>query len=224
MLLAPFCQFQPSSPIKSAFSLAGLAELERQIKITVKVKIKNIMRICGNELPSLYDIVGDHTAQIVLIHCRLVFTRKIEQAIVDGSLEEVKEEFEAYTRKLQKHQSDSEQERLIIENLLIEISDQLKTIVILINAKCRSIHNFVWTSQLRYYWANEDVYIRVYNLNILYGYEYVSVNSPFIMTPIIRKVHRELMTFQSQGYAGMFTCLRKNTTYTTNKHTAQTFI
>lgn len=174
------------------------------------------MRICGNELPSLYDIIGDHTAQVVLLHCRLVFTRKIEEGIVGNKLEETQEEFESYTKKLQKHEADSEEERLIIENLLIEISDQLKTIATLISARCRSIHNFAWTSQLRYYWANEEVYIRIYNLNILYGYEYVSVQPPFIMTPIIRKVHRyvklitflktifrELMTFQSQGYAGM---------------------
>jgi dynein heavy chain len=105
-------------------------------------------------------------------------------------LEEVQEEFENYTKKLQKHEADSEEERLIIENLLIEISDQQKTIATLIGTKCRSIHNFAWTSQLRYYWANEDVHIRVYNLSIVYGYEYICVQPPFIMTPIIRRVHR----------------------------------
>lgn len=161
------------------------------------------MRVCGNELPSIYDIVGDHTSQVVLLHCRLVFTRKIEEAIVNNQLEQVQEEFENYTKKLQKHEAENNEEQLVIENLLIEISDQLRTIALLIQMKCRSVHNYTWTSQLRYYWSNENIFIRVYNLNVLYGYEYIAIQSPFIMTPIIRKVHRELMTFQSQGYAGM---------------------
>lgn len=162
-----------------------------------------MIRMCGgNEFPSVYDLTGENISQVILLHCRLVFTSKIEDAILNKKLQRVLEEFEAYSTKLQKHR-DNEKEHLVIENLLIEISDQMKTIENLINAKCRSLHNHLWISQLRYYWSDENVYIRVYNLSILYGYEYMSIKPPFIMTPIIKKVHRELMTFQSQGYAGM---------------------
>ncbi|KAI6240858.1 Dynein heavy chain at 62B [Aphelenchoides fujianensis] len=180
-----------------------LAELEREIKQTVKTKLKNMMRMCGTELPSIYDLIGEHGAQTVLLHCRLVFTQKIEDAIVNGKLHEINDDFEAYMTKLQKHDADTDEERLIIENLLIEISDQRQIIGRLIAINCKSIHSYEWTSQLRYYWSNDNLFIRVYNLNILYGYEYYSIQPPFVMTPIIRKVHRELMTFQSQGYAGM---------------------
>jgi dynein heavy chain len=161
------------------------------------------MRICGNDLPSVYDLTSDNTSQAILLHSRIVFTSKIEDAILNKGLKTVAEEFETYSTKLQKHKSDNQEERLIIENLLIEISDQLKTIETLISVKCRSLYNYIWVSQLRYYWNDDDVYIRVYNLNILYGYEYMSIQPPFIMTPIIKKVHRELMTFNSQGYSGI---------------------
>ncbi|KAI6215163.1 Dynein heavy chain at 62B [Aphelenchoides besseyi] len=180
-----------------------LAELERQIKQTVKAKLKNMMRLCGTELPSIYDLVGEHGAQTVLLHCRLVYTQKIEDAIVNSKLTDVDNEFEAYINKLQKHQPDTNEEQLIIENLLIEISDQRQILNRLISVNCKSVHSYEWTSQLRYYWSNDNLFIRVYNLNVLYGYEYSSIQAPFVMTPIIRKVHRELMTFQSQGYAGM---------------------
>jgi dynein heavy chain len=148
------------------------------------------MRICGNELPSIYDIVGDHSAQIVLLHCRLVFTKKIEEGIVSGKLDDIYEEFDAYLRKLQKHNPDSEEERLIMDNILIELSDQMRIIVRLLSINCHSIHHYEWTSQLRYYWSSDNLFVRVFNLNLLYGYEYYAVQPPFVMTPIIRKVHR----------------------------------
>lgn len=55
--------------------------------------------MCGGELPSLYDLHGEHGAQVVLLHCRLVFTRKIEDAIVNDSLVELTAAFDAYILK-----------------------------------------------------------------------------------------------------------------------------
>uniref|UniRef100_A0A1I7RZM0 DNA-directed DNA polymerase n=1 Tax=Bursaphelenchus xylophilus TaxID=6326 RepID=A0A1I7RZM0_BURXY len=180
-----------------------LAELEREIKNTVKNKLKNVMRMCGEDLPSIFDLTGDFTAQSVILHCRLVATKKIENGIVTGKLPTLLDYFDLYIEKLIKGRSDSEEEKLLIDNLLIEYNDQKGIVNRLIKANCKSIHNFEWTSQIRHYWMNDDLYVRVYNLNVLYGYEYISSSTPFVMTPIIRKVHRELMTFQTQGYAGM---------------------
>lgn len=98
--------------------------------------------MCGGELPSIYDLHG-HGAQIVLLHCRLVFTRKMEDAIVNDKLADLSNAFSAYITKLQKHDADSEDERLIVENLLIEINDQKEAIAALIAAKCKSVHRQV---------------------------------------------------------------------------------
>lgn len=149
-----------------------------------------MLRICGNNLPSLYDLVGDHTSQAILLHSRLVLTRKIEESIVNKKLEELEIELDAYRRKLQKHTADSEEEKLITENLLIEISDQLNTLSDLIKIKCCSIQNYAWISRIRYYHEEDNVYVRVHNLNILYNWEYISVQSPFVMTPKTRRIMR----------------------------------
>ena len=82
-------------------------------------------------------------AQVVLLHCRLVFTLKIEDAIVNDKLAELIAVFDAYIAKLQKHDAENEDERLVVENLLIEINDQKEAIMALVAAKCKSIHRRV---------------------------------------------------------------------------------
>jgi dynein heavy chain len=39
--------------------------------------------------------------------------------------------------------------------------------------KVTNINDFLWTSQMRYYWEDDECYVRMVNATIPYGYEYL---------------------------------------------------
>ncbi|KAL1791606.1 dynein heavy chain 1, axonemal, partial [Sigmodon hispidus] len=57
---------------------------------------------------------------------------------------------------------------------LIVIEVHAKDVVSkLIHENVVSVNDFEWILQLRYYWTNNDLYIRAVNADFIYGYEYL---------------------------------------------------
>lgn len=79
---------------------------------------------------------------------------------------------------------------MLLENLLIEINQFHNIITCLIKQQCSTINEYEWLSQLRYYWHNENLYIKIFDISIIYNYEYLNLQAPFILTPNVRKIHR----------------------------------
>uniref|UniRef100_A0A4W5QVG2 Dynein axonemal heavy chain 1 n=1 Tax=Hucho hucho TaxID=62062 RepID=A0A4W5QVG2_9TELE len=67
----------------------------------------------------------------------------------------------------------SKMQRAVLSALIVIEVHAKDVAAKLVEEGVSSINDFEWISQLRYYWARNDLYIRAVNAEFLYGYEYL---------------------------------------------------
>ncbi|GBG26414.1 Dynein heavy chain 7, axonemal [Hondaea fermentalgiana] len=73
---------------------------------------------------------------------------------------------------------------------------------LLAEASVSSVQDFDWTSQLRYYWENETLAVKIITSSLEYGYEYLGNSSRLVITPLTDRCYRTLMGALHLQYGG----------------------
>ena len=72
----------------------------------------------------------------------------------------------------------------------------------LVNHNISDPSEFLWLAQLRYYWENSNVFVKMVNATLDYNYEYVGNTSRLVITPLTDRCYRTLCGAINLNYGG----------------------
>ncbi|KAL0237672.1 hypothetical protein PCE1_001066 [Barthelona sp. PCE] len=129
-------------------------------------------------------------AQVVLIVSAVMWTREnelaIEEQACEAQAEKQRKQIFALTNlvrgKLSRVHRTGIGALLTLDVHSRDVTDEL------IQHKVGDIRDFNWISQLRTYWDNDDIYIRMVQSNVRYKYEYLGATSILVTTPLTRLI------------------------------------
>ncbi|XP_076603478.1 dynein axonemal heavy chain 1 [Chaetodon auriga] len=170
-----------------------LRDVEKSMKMTLRDNIDRSLKIYP-EQPRV-EWVLSWPGQVVIAGCQVFWTEEVSEALEQGDLAN------RLYPQLQTQLDDlvqlvrgrlSRMQRAVLSALIVIEVHAKDVAAKLVEQKVSSINDFEWISQLRYYWAKEDLYIRAVNAEFLYGYEYLGNSGRLVITPLTDRCYLTL--------------------------------
>ncbi|KAH6567387.1 hypothetical protein BASA60_009078 [Batrachochytrium salamandrivorans] len=92
--------------------------------------------------------------------------------------------------------------RLILGDLIVIDVHSRDVVKKLIESNITNDNDFEWISQLRYYWEQDDLRIKIVNANFKYGYEYLGNTGRLVITPLTDRCYLTLTGAMHLGMGG----------------------
>uniref|UniRef100_A0A8B9DMY1 Dynein axonemal heavy chain 3 n=1 Tax=Anser cygnoides TaxID=8845 RepID=A0A8B9DMY1_ANSCY len=133
--------------------------------------------------------------QVVICVSSIYWTEEVSEAITKGTLRDFLEKsnlqigdiVELVRGKL------SSGARLTLGALTVIDVHARDVVEKLVEDKITDLNDFQWISQLRYYWEENDVIVRMITTEAKYGYEYLGNSLRLVITPLTDRCYRTLM-------------------------------
>ncbi|XP_077458505.1 dynein axonemal heavy chain 1 [Stigmatopora argus] len=167
--------------------------VEKSMTATVRDYIERSL-IVYPEVPR-EEWVLSWPGQVVIAGCQVYWTSEVSEALEQGDLAD------RLFPQLQKQLGNlvalvrggvSKMQRAVLSALIVIEVHAKDVAAKLVDLSVLSVNDFEWISQLRYYWAREDLYIRAVNAEFLYGYEYLGNSGRLVITPLTDKCYLTL--------------------------------
>ncbi|XP_057625591.1 dynein axonemal heavy chain 1 [Chionomys nivalis] len=168
-----------------------------EVEGSMKASVHDIIEQAIKAYPTMArtEWVLNWPGQVTIAGCQTYWTMEVSQALEAGNISS------KLFPQLAKQLSDlvalvrgklSRMQRAVLSALIV-IEVHAKDVVSkLISENIVSVHDFEWISQLRYYWANNDLYIRAVNAEFIYGYEYLGNSGRLVITPLTDRCYLTL--------------------------------
>uniref|UniRef100_A0A8C9M054 Dynein axonemal heavy chain 1 n=1 Tax=Piliocolobus tephrosceles TaxID=591936 RepID=A0A8C9M054_9PRIM len=170
-----------------------LQEVERSMKASVHDIIERAIGAYPTMLRTQW--VLNWPGQVTIAGCQTYWTMEVAEALEAGDLrsrlfpqlcQQLSDLVALVRGKL------SRMQRAVLSALIV-IEVHAKDVVSrLIQENVVSVNDFEWISQLRYYWTNNDLYIRAVNAEFIYGYEYLGNSGRLVITPLTDRCYLTL--------------------------------
>ncbi|TPX58491.1 hypothetical protein PhCBS80983_g03079 [Powellomyces hirtus] len=92
--------------------------------------------------------------------------------------------------------------RLVLGDLIVIDVHSRDVVRKLVEAGVTSENDFDWISQLRYYWEEDDLRVKIVNANFRYGYEYLGNTGRLVITPLTDRCYLTLSGAMHLGMGG----------------------
>ncbi|XP_075430348.1 dynein axonemal heavy chain 1 isoform X2 [Ascaphus truei] len=183
-----------SSPIYPTGNVEDwLLGVEKIMKATLRDYIERSIRMYP-QTPRT-EWVLSWPGQVTIAGCQTFWTKEVSEALEAADLS---------TRlfpQLEAQLSDlvglvrgklSRMQRSILSALIVIEVHAKDVVAKLVEENVTSVNDFEWISQLRYYWARDDLYVRAVNAEFLYGYEYLGNTGRLVITPLTDRCYLTL--------------------------------
>ncbi|XP_018647275.1 dynein heavy chain, putative [Schistosoma mansoni] len=135
--------------------------------------------------------------QVVLCVSQIYWTSEVHESLIYGI-----KGLENYYKKLDRQMSAivklvrgklNAQQRITLGALVVIDVHARDVVHDMIKLGVTSENDFNWLSQLRYYWENENVEVKLTNAKVSYAYEYLGNSPRLVITPLTDRCYRTLI-------------------------------
>ncbi|KAF8787359.1 Dynein heavy chain 3 like protein [Argiope bruennichi] len=170
-----------------------LAEVEVSMLFSLKDVIGKSLEAYPNVPRTEY--VLSWPGQVVICVSSVFWTAEVSEAIEKNTVEK-------YRQKCNQQIDDivalvrgklEANKRLTLGALIVIDVHARDEVSKLVEQKITDINDFSWMSQLRYYWENDTIIVRMITTDLEYGYEYLGNTPRLVITPLTDRCYRTLM-------------------------------
>ncbi|KAJ3275318.1 Dynein heavy chain 1, axonemal [Terramyces sp. JEL0728] len=189
--------FYPKGPVE---------EWLLKVEGAMRHSVRNVIREAILDYPSKErtDWVLKWPGQAVLSGSQTYWTAEVSEALRNGTLKAL------YTRLLAQLQGlvglvRGELpflNRLVLGDLIVIDVHSRDVVKKMIDNNIATENDFEWISQLRYYWEEDDLRIKIVNANFKSGYEYLGNTGRLVITPLTDRCYLTLTGAIHLGMGG----------------------
>ncbi|XP_062056155.1 dynein axonemal heavy chain 1 [Lepus europaeus] len=181
----------------SVFPSSNVEDWLREVEHSMKGSVRDIIERAIKAYPTMprTQWVLNWPGQVTIAGCQTYWTMEVEKALEAGDIS--RRLFPQLSQQL----SDlvalvrgklSRMQRAVLSALIVIEVHAKEVVNKLIQEHVVSVNDFEWISQLRYYWTNDDLYIRAVNAEFIYGYEYLGNSGRLVITPLTDRCYLTL--------------------------------
>ena len=183
-----------------------LGGVERQMQVSLATSLQSAVPRAvssGTNLKGSEFLIwsSKFPAQIVLLATSINWSDAVEKALVESNIDTVLENVQSILKLLADEvlrENLEASRRKTYEQLITELVHQRDASRRLRETDARTVNDFEWIYQLRYYWKpkEEDLMHRlstqVANASFFYGFEYLGVSDRLVQTPLTDRCYLTL--------------------------------
>uniref|UniRef100_A0A8D2M718 Dynein axonemal heavy chain 3 n=1 Tax=Zonotrichia albicollis TaxID=44394 RepID=A0A8D2M718_ZONAL len=169
--------------------------VEKWLLQVEEMMLASVRQVLQNGIKGYSQWVLQWPGQAVICISSIYWTEEVSEAIRKKALQDfleksnvqIKDIVELVRGKL------SSGARLTLGALIVIDVHARDVVSKLVEDKVTDLNDFQWISQLRYYWTEQDVTVRMITTEMKYGYEYLGNSPRLVITPLTDRCYRTLM-------------------------------